>query len=132
VALWRTTQQKNGPEAEIIEIEARLNRLKGYLDAKINIKEDYIMYVITIDNHKKNSLMRVPIKNQIEWQEPLFAVLSFYRTKREAVKFRDECIKDWSKILTNHTLEEIKDLFVITERVDLSFIIRTVNKDIKK
>ena len=57
------------------------------------------MYVITIDNHKKNSLMRVPIKNQIEGQEPLFAVLSFYRTKREAVKFRDECIKDWSKII---------------------------------
>ncbi len=24
------------------------------------------MYVITIDNHKKNSLMRVPIKNQVD------------------------------------------------------------------
>lgn len=79
------------------------------------------MYVITIDNHKKNSLMRVPIKNQIEGQEPLFLVLSWHKTKREAAKFRDEYIKDWSQIFTNHTSEEIKDLFVITEGVDMLY-----------
>ena len=77
------------------------------------------MYVITIDNHKKNSLMRVPIKRQ----DALFSVLSFYETKKESVKFRDECIKDLSKILKNCTYKEIKDLFAIIKCVDLSFIL---------